>query len=67
MSSRDAKLSYVGVAFQSRHVVDWLLQLRTIAVRCATRLKELRPEYIAEGKRVTRSLLVLITFTSTGE
>ena len=67
MSSRDPKLSFVGVAFESRLVVDWLTQLRTIVVRCATRLRDLRPEYVAEGKRITRSLLVLITFTSTGE
>ena len=67
MSSRDPKLSYVGVTFQSRLVVDWLAQLRTIVVRCATRLRDLRPEYVAEGKRITRSLLVLITFTSTGK
>ena len=66
MSSRDPKLSYVGVTFHSRLVVDWLAQLRTIVVRCATRLRDLRPEYVAEGKRITRSLLVLITFTATG-
>ena len=66
MSSRDPKLSYVGVTFHSKLVVDWLAQLRTIVVRCAARLRDLRPEYVAEGKRITRSLLVLITFTATG-
>lgn len=66
MEPDNIKTSYVSMALQKQHVLDWIQQLKNILWNCCICLKHLKPENHSENTAMTVHLRMLITFTSIG-
>ncbi|KAK4876027.1 hypothetical protein RN001_012449 [Aquatica leii] len=65
LESDSPKLSYVGVALNKEHVMQWISHINDVLWKCCDYLEELRPEYANDMKNVLLYLHVLVSFTST--
>ncbi|KAF5298208.1 hypothetical protein FQA39_LY02632 [Lamprigera yunnana] len=65
LESDSPKLSYVGVAFNKEHVMQWISHINDVLWKCCDYLEELRPEFANDMKNVLLYLHVLVSFTNT--
>lgn len=65
LESDSPKLSYVGVALNKEHVMQWISHINDVLWKCCDYLEELKPEYASDMKVVLLYLHVLVSFTNT--
>lgn len=65
LESDSPKFSYVGVALNKEHVIQWISHINVILWKCCDYLEELKPEYPDDMKIILLYLHMLVSFTST--
>lgn len=65
LESDSPKMSYVGVALNKEHVMQWISHINDVLWKCCDYLEELKPEYASDMKNVLLYLHILVSFTST--
>ncbi|KAF2900658.1 hypothetical protein ILUMI_05537 [Ignelater luminosus] len=65
LESDSPKISYVGVALNKEHVMQWISHINDVLWKCCDYLEELKPEYASDMKNVLLYLHILVSFTST--
>lgn len=59
------KISYVGIALNKDHVMDWIEHMNNILWKCCMYLKDLKLELPVDNQEAVLFIHVLVSFTST--
>lgn len=63
-TSDSARVSYVGVALNPKHSLDWIRHIKVLLGKCCDALEQLKPDLHVDSVSLALQLHTLIVFTS---
>ena len=65
LECESARFSYVGIALNKEHALQWIAHMKVVLTRCLTYLKTFKLERAADNRSIMLLLHTLVAFTST--
>lgn len=65
LDSESPKLSYVGIALNKDHVLNWICHINNVLWKCCELFEDLRPEIANDMKLILLYLHFLVSLTNT--